>query len=362
MNGHSKAGVRLNEPGKRDDPSAVVRTLLDRSFGLLGDYVSSRSEADIVAAEIQECQTTIAVGASPADIEAVCLVCLDTCRDFLATSSNGEAERQQSFADLMGVAHSAMQDINGNKAMSGADVAASTGKFEAVLKMGTIAEVKSGLMAALAEFKAATDAHRQAFEETVGTYKAQIAELETGILRNDGEATMDALTGLPNRGSFDRTVQGLLEMPDTSFTLAILDVDRLRIVNEEHEHLAGDRVLLGIAQVLKSAARDVDLVARYGSDEFAVLMRDATLRQGESMVFNSVSAITHTRLTADDGRAVQFTMSGGVAELVPGDTAEKVSKRALAALALAKARGGNQIRTDRSGSVSSPVVGSRLRH
>lgn len=362
MNGHSKAGVRLTEPGLRDDPSAVVRTLLDRSFGLLGDYVSSRSDAEIVAAEIQECQTTIAVGASPADIETVCLACLDTCRDFLATSSNGEAERQQAFADLMGLANTAMQDINSNKVMSGADVAASTNKFDAVLKMTTIAEVKAGLTAALLEFKAANDAHREAFESTLGSYKAQIAELETGILRHDGEATMDALTGLPNRGAFDRTVQGLMEMPDANFCLAILDVDRLRTVNQEHEHLAGDRVLLCIAQVLKSAARDVDLVARYGSDEFAVLMRDSTLRQCESMICNAVSAITHTRLTADDGRSVQFTMSGGIAELAPGDTVDRISKRATTALAAAKARGGSQIRSDRTSVGSSPVIGSRLRH
>ena len=115
MNGHSRSGVRPIEHSLRDDPSQVVRTLLDRSFGLLGDYVASQTGADIVIAEIQECQTTIAVGASPAEIEAVCFGCLDTCRDFLAQAGNTEIERQQSFADLRGVVQEAVRNIITNK-------------------------------------------------------------------------------------------------------------------------------------------------------------------------------------------------------------------------------------------------------
>ena len=226
----------------------------------------------------------------------------------------------------------------------------------------TIEDVKRGLLTAVEDFKSASAAHRQAFEETLGTFKTRVSELETGILQRDADATMDALTGLANRGAFDRTVLGLMEMPGAHFTLALLDIDRLRRVNEQHGHLAGDRVLLGVAQALKAAVRDTDLVARYGPDEFAVLMRDLSLRQSESVIYNAVSAITHQRLTADDGRAVLFTISGGLAELEGNDTADQIAARANDALESAKKRGRNEIVAAHPRPTSSTSDFSRLRH
>jgi len=343
VNGQTKTGSRPIELGLRDDPSAVVRALLDRSFGLIADCVSACADAGVVVAEVQECQTTLAVGAAASEVEAICLTCLDTCRDFLANSTAGETERQQSFADLMGLAQSAMTDISGNPAMAGTDLSDAASRFDVVLKMTTLAEVKAGLAAEVAAFKAAAAAHEQEFNDTIAGYQEKIVELESGIIRNEREATMDALTGLINRGAFDRTVQGLADMPGSQFSLALIDVDGLKKVNDTHGHLAGDRALLAIAQVLKTAVRETDLIARYRGDEFAVLMRDCTLRQCESRVHNAISTVTMGRITADDGRAVQFTISGGIAELSAGDTVQSVAKRAEEALAEAKRGGRNRI-------------------
>lgn len=343
MSGHSKSGIRPIELGKRDDPSAVVRSLLDRSFSLIGDCVSACGDADIVMAEVQECQTTLAVGATPAEIEAVCLTTLDTCREFLANSTAGESERRQYFADLMGLAQTAVAEITGNPGMAGSELGDSAARFDAVLKMTTLADVKNALAAEIAEFKRVSAAHHQEFNDTIESYKAQIVDLESGIVRNEREATMDALTGLINRGAFDRTVQGLADMPGAQFVLALLDVDRLKKVNDDHGHLSGDRALLAIAQVLKTTVRETDLIARYRGDEFAVLMRDCTIRQCESRIHNAISTITMGRLTADDGRSVQFTISGGIAELTHGDTVQTVARRAEEALMEAKRTGRNRI-------------------
>lgn len=362
MGGQSRSGTRPIELGLRDDPSAIVRGLLDRSFGLIGECVSSCSDADIVLAEIQECQTTLAVGATPAEVEEVCLTCLDTCREFLAGSSANDSERQQCFADLRGLAQDAMTEISGNAAMAGSEVAASVTGFDAVLTLTTLAEVKARLATEVAAFKKTQEDHERAFTQVMGTYQEKIAELESAIIGKQGEANMDSLTGLSNRGAFDRTVQGLADMPGAHFSLAIIDIDHLKKVNDDHGHLAGDRVLLGIAQVLKGSMRDIDLIARYGGDEFAVLMRDANLRQCESRIYNAVSTITHNRLTADDGRSVQFTISGGVAELRQGDTMATVAKRANDGLAEAKRNGRNRIIARAESSHSSLGSMSRLRH
>ena len=343
MGSQSQSGTRPIELGLRDDPSQVVRALLERSLVLIGECVAAHGDAGIALVELQECQTMITLGASPREIEAVGLACLDTCRDFLAASTTGESERQQHFADLMGLAQGAMKDIGGNPSMAGTELAGAVEGFDGILKLTTLAEVKATLAAELAEFKRVGAARQQEFAETMSAYQAQIATLETAIVRNEGDVTMDALTGLINRGAFDRTVKGLADMPGARFSLALLDVDRLKTVNDAHGHLAGDRVLLNIARSLKSAFRETDLIARYGGDEFAILMRDSTLRQSESRIHNAVAEITQERLTADDGRAVQFTVSGGVADLSSGDTMSSVAARAESALADAKRTGRNRV-------------------
>lgn len=362
MSGQSRAGTRPIELGLRDDPSEVVRGVLGRSLALIGEYVAAHGNAELAIVELQDCQTMIALGATPADLQAVCTTCLDTCRDFLATASCTESERQQNFADLMGLAQNAMRDIGGKPKMAGIDLTDMSGRFDAILKLDTLAEIKARLSAELATLKQSNEERRREFTETMATYKGQIADLEAGIIRNDAGATMDSLTGLINRGAFDRTMKGLADMPDAHFSLVMLDVDHLKKVNDEHGHLAGDRVMLAIAHALNAAVRSTDLVARYGSDEFAILMRDSPLRTCESRVYNAVSTITHGRLTADDGRAVQFTMSGGIAELSPGDTAGSVAERAEAALADAKRLGCNRIVARGTSPCSSTSVASRLRH
>jgi diguanylate cyclase (GGDEF)-like protein len=86
----------------------------------------------------------------------------------------------------------------------------------------------------------------------------------------------DSLTGLANRSLFilhlDRAIARYRRRPEPGFALALLDVDRFKIVNDSLGHLAGDQLLLGFAQRLTGALREVDTVARLGGDEFAVLL------------------------------------------------------------------------------------------
>lgn len=343
MNGQRRFGARAIELGLRDDPNGAMRVLLERAFGLIGDCVAACGDADPIVAEVQECRTTLSTGAPAAVIEAVCTACLDTCREFLASSNSGETERRQKVADLMGVVRDAMGTMGSDADIFGDGLTATASRFDALLKLDNLTAIKVQLAKEVAEFKRLNVEHQQVFQQAMADYQARIAELEAGIIRNEQEATMDALTGLINRGAFDRTLKGLADMPGARFSLALIDVDRLKKINDMHGHLSADRVLSAIAHALKAAVRDEDLVARYGGDEFAVLMRDSPLRQAESRICNAVAAFSSERLTADDGRAVIFTVSGGVAELSAGDTVRSVLKRAEEAQADAKRQGRNRI-------------------
>lgn len=343
MSGQHRFGARAIELGLRDDPNGAIRALLERAFALIGDCVAACSDAEPVVAEVQECRNTLSTGAPAAVLEAVCNRCLETCREFLAASTSGDADRRQKVADLMVVVRDAMGTMVSDADIFDDGLTATASRFDALLKLDNLTAIKVQLAKEVAEFKRLNQEHQQVFQQAMAGYQGQIAELEAGIIRNEQEATMDSLTGLINRGAFDRTLKGLADMAGAHFSLALIDVDRLKKVNDTHGHLAGDRVLSAIGHALKAAVRDEDLVARYSGDEFAVLMRDSPLRQAESRICNAVAAFSSERLTADDGRAVMFTVSGGITELSAGDTVRSILKRAEEAQVDAKRQGRNRV-------------------
>jgi diguanylate cyclase (GGDEF)-like protein/PAS domain S-box-containing protein len=92
------------------------------------------------------------------------------------------------------------------------------------------------------------------------------------------EATHDALTGLANYREFMDTLEGEVRRAERSshvFALLLLDLDELKAINDKYGHLAGNRALKRLSEIIKEHSRATDLAARYGGDEFAVVLIDA---------------------------------------------------------------------------------------
>ncbi|MEO8484759.1 MAG: GGDEF domain-containing protein [Betaproteobacteria bacterium] len=163
---------------------------------------------------------------------------------------------------------------------------------------------------------------------------------ETKVLSDAVER--DALTGIGNRRAFDRALSALLARGGGRCTLALIDCDHFKQVNDRASHVAGDRVLQRIASVLKQASRRTDLAARFGGDEFAIVFAEATLDEAKS-VCERIRGVVE-RHPGDDTPAV--TISIGLAEASGGDSVETLLQRADAALYRAKAAGRNQVVAD----------------
>jgi diguanylate cyclase (GGDEF)-like protein/PAS domain S-box-containing protein len=157
------------------------------------------------------------------------------------------------------------------------------------------------------------------------------------------EAAMtDPLTGLPNRRAFraviDRRVDAGLARHDC---LALFDIDHFKRVNDAHGHDAGDEVLRSFARAAQRWIRDGDFVARFGGEEFAVLLPDTKLE--EAMVicdrFRTEMAAVVTEVATGD---VRVTVSGGVGAVATGGI-DQALKQADAALYRAKQLGRDQL-------------------
>jgi diguanylate cyclase (GGDEF)-like protein len=158
------------------------------------------------------------------------------------------------------------------------------------------------------------------------------------------QAFYDSLTNLPNRSLFVDRLRGLLERkkryPDLSFAVLLLDLDRFKVINDSLGHIIGDQLLIMLAQRLKKHVRSIDTLARFGGDEFAVLMEDTK----EISCVNDVAGRFHNGMRSPFsifGREIFTTMSIGIVMSNMGDyqRPEELLRDADAAMYHAKERG-----------------------
>ena len=151
------------------------------------------------------------------------------------------------------------------------------------------------------------------------------------------EVRTDPLTGINNRRGMADAVANQFAMMHrygTTFSLAMLDVDHFKHVNDEKGHLYGDQMLQELARLFDEFARETDSVARYGGEEFVVVMPQTDL---------AGAALFAERLRQKVASQLSVTISGGVAQAAEGDTQDTLLARADSALYQAKSAGRNQV-------------------
>ena len=162
------------------------------------------------------------------------------------------------------------------------------------------------------------------------------------------QAVTDELTGLVNRRRFMSALGS--EIGRTSRTVApsiiLSDLDDFKRVNDRFGHPIGDELLQAFADALREHVRDIDIPARLGGEEFAVLLPETPLEGARAVAQRLQEFLATSPLLVVGGREIRTTASFGVAELVEGEQADALLRRADAALYRAKAEGKNQVVTD----------------
>ena len=176
---------------------------------------------------------------------------------------------------------------------------------------------------------------------TVAGYLADALQNATVFHRMQEQAIMDSLTGLKTRGYFSEALRAELKRAGRTghpFSVLLLDLDNFKSVNDTQGHLQGDHILAELGKLLDSHSRRSNVVARYGGDEFVILMTEATTEQAEAFAERLRSWIA----SEPAFQKMQVTASFGIATFpFHGSTPEDLIQAADSGLYASKKRGGN---------------------
>lgn len=216
--------------------------------------------------------------------------------------------------------------------------------YDLALFLGARLEARPGADAGLRYARRALEQQWAKREGSLRAMRAQIASVRVASERDiwSRHARLDDLTGIANRRALEEFLTDIARRGVARCALVLFDVDSFKAVNDLHGHLAGDRLLVRIAQVLARGVRSSDLAVRLGGDEFAVILADVGPAAGRARAEALVESLDHEPL-GDIAEGLRLRVSAGVAAGSPGTIMETWAA-ADAALYEAKAGGGHQVR------------------
>jgi diguanylate cyclase (GGDEF)-like protein len=152
--------------------------------------------------------------------------------------------------------------------------------------------------------------------ELLGALAASSLEMVWEMEEVSRRSRTDSLTGLANRRAFDEQLELLLAHADRfghSVALIVADVDYFKMVNDRWGHAVGDAVLKSIAETLAEGVRAVDVCARYGGEELAILLPQTTIPGAVELADRLRKAVEAKPIVAEEGQEIRVTISCGVA-------------------------------------------------
>jgi diguanylate cyclase (GGDEF)-like protein len=205
-----------------------------------------------------------------------------------------------------------------------------TSRLQTISNLEDLTEVRASLVAQATELKTYVDRMEQDSNKLVAQLQAEVSTYETKLKKVEELALRDALTGLANRRYLEEQMD-LRVARQRAFCVVMLDVNRLKHINDKYGHLAGDNLLQQFSRELRSGSRSTDMVGRWGGDEF-ILVMDCDLPGAKAQI-ERMRKWVFGEYTIRPGKGtgevkVVVDAAVGLTQWRPGETVQEVIERA----------------------------------
>ncbi|MBV8210589.1 MAG: GGDEF domain-containing protein [Burkholderiaceae bacterium] len=214
--------------------------------------------------------------------------------------------------------------------------------------LNSVSRIVQGLLSETQTVREQIDASRTELahaRQKVGIYEARVSQLEQQLNEASTLAQKDPLTNALNRRGLEqafRAESSRATRHESALTLAMIDLDNFKHVNDSFGHVAGDRALVHFVTTVHATLRPTDLTARSGGEEFCVLLPATDVLAGVEAIERLQRELTRRPFAFGDER-LPLAFSAGVAQWRRGETLEELIKRADSALYGAKRAGKNRV-------------------
>ena len=193
------------------------------------------------------------------------------------------------------------------------------------------------------------ESSQERMESQISSIMVEVESLRKELEQVKEESMTDALTGILNRKAFDATLEQAIQnahKQSAPFCLLMLDIDHFKQFNDTYGHLVGDKVLRFVASTLKRCLKGQDIAARFGGEEFAMILPQTALTGGAEAISEQIRQAISSGELKDKGNGQSYgkiTVSIGIAQFRMQELPNDLICRADRALYLAKERGRNRV-------------------
>jgi diguanylate cyclase (GGDEF)-like protein len=207
-----------------------------------------------------------------------------------------------------------------------------TARLKTIASLEDLTQIRSSIEKSAAELKTSVDRMAAEGKQAIAALRAEVSSYQTKLEEAEELASKDALTGMRNRCWVESEIERRIAAGGP-LSVAIVDIDDFKRVNDEHGHLVGDELLRQFAGELKSACRSTDVNGRWGGDEF-ILVLGARLAEAETQIERLRAWVcgSYPVVSRKGPMKLKLEASIGLAEHKPGERMNDLLARADAAM------------------------------
>ncbi|WP_018693304.1 GGDEF domain-containing protein [Algicola sagamiensis] len=351
------------QQGNGDSESSAIQQISQEVLNLMSELTFEGKQGQ----QLEKLRKNLLSCNSHSDLIEICLTVLKMIIDHITQERSSAQKFMLSINDALNTVHQAVstsintsETINNELHEVNHDIAKQMAQLTREAQEATSLEVlKQHLTEQLIELGGSIQKKNGLEQQEYDELLASLTEMEERLTELEDEASkyrkrmteqkfkslQDELTKLPNRAAFEERFSfeyKRWQRYENQLSIAVIDIDFFKRINDTYGHSAGDKTLQAIAKILKQNIRETDFISRYGGEEFVVIFPDLGLRELGQPLEKLRHAVEDKPFMFRD-KNVQITISIGATSILSSDSKQGIFDRADAALYESKNKGRNRV-------------------